>query len=30
MEERIRYFDFIRGVAILMVVAIHTYSVGGG
>lgn len=27
--ERLAYFDFLRGVAILMVVAIHTYSGGG-
>lgn len=25
-KERIKYFDFLRGLAIMMVVAIHTYS----
>lgn len=28
MKQRIAYFDFLRGLAIMMVVAIHTYSVG--
>lgn len=30
MTKRLVYFDFLRGVAILMVVAIHTFGQGGG
>jgi probable poly-beta-1,6-N-acetyl-D-glucosamine export protein len=26
MSERIEYFDFLRGIAIIMVVAIHTFG----
>lgn len=29
MRQRITYFDFLRGAAILMVVAIHTYPNDG-
>ena len=28
MKERIAYFDFLRGLAIMMVVGIHTYTLG--
>ena len=28
MKERIAYFDFLRGIAIMMVVGIHTYTLG--
>ena len=28
MKERIPYFDFLRGLAIMMVVGIHTYTLG--
>ena len=28
MKQHISYFDFLRGIAILMVVAIHTYIAG--
>ena len=28
MKQHITYFDFLRGIAILMVVAIHTYIAG--
>lgn len=28
MKQHISYLDFLRGIAILMVVAIHTYSAG--
>ena len=28
MKERITYFDFLRGLAIMMVVGIHTYTLG--
>lgn len=28
MKERIAYFDFLRGLAIAMVVGIHTYTLG--
>lgn len=27
MKQRVGYFDFLRGVAILLVIAIHTYTV---
>lgn len=30
MTKRLVYYDFLRGVAILMVVAIHTFGAGGG
>ena len=28
MKERVAYFDFLRGLAIMMVVGIHTYTLG--
>lgn len=28
MKERVAYFDFLRGLAIMMVVSIHTYTLG--
>lgn len=28
MKERVVYFDFLRGLAIMMVVGIHTYTLG--
>lgn len=28
MKQRVVYFDFLRGLAIMMVVAIHTYTLG--
>lgn len=28
MKSRMAYFDFLRGLAIIMVVGIHTYTLG--